>query len=431
MAPTGLEVETNQTMEPSPQRHCPHCGTPVARRAESCLMCGAYLKEQKKRDLRLPQGDLLLPLLLAAAIAVLWLWKPWQTEEPLAMAPTPTLAPTATVPPTATYIVVPTATPLNSPTVPPTNTLPPNQTRHIVKQGEAISNIAKRYGTTTEAILEANGLNSKSIINIGDELIIPLPIANTSTPTATLTPSPTPFEYTVRTADTLSAIAKKFGTTVETLMSVNGITDATTLRVGTKLIIAQPPDFEATMAYETYVVQQGDTLFTLSARYGVTVAEIKEANKLDSNDLRVDQELRIPVGTATPTPTFTPTPTLTPSPGPPYLAPELLTPVDGTRFDGSDTVILLSWASVGILQDDEWYVVRLRRTTAGAPQPPLVWTKATSWRVPEELYIEGLEEPQRFRWQAVVMRQTGFADDGTWVGGTQSPSGEVRTFFWR
>ena len=48
MAPTGLEVETNQTMEPSPQRHCPHCGTPVARRAESCLMCGAYLRKSKE-----------------------------------------------------------------------------------------------------------------------------------------------------------------------------------------------------------------------------------------------------------------------------------------------------------------------------------------------------------------------------------------------
>jgi LysM repeat protein len=418
-------------MEPSSQRQCPRCGTPVAQRAETCLMCGAQLKERKTGRVRLPQGDLFLPLLLAAAIAALWLWKPWQTEEPMAMAPAPTPAPTATVPPTATYALVPTATPLHSPTPPPTLTLPPNQTRHTVEAGEAISNIAKQYGTTTKAILEANGLNASSIINVGDELIIPLPVANTSTPTPTLTPSPTPFEYTVRTADTLSAIAKKFDTTVETLMAVNGITDATSLRVGTKLIISQPPDFEATMAYETYEVKQGDTLFTLSARYGVTVAEIKEVNKLESDNLRVGQELRFPVGTATPTPTLTPVPTLTPSPGPPRPAPKLLTPPDGTRFEGVETPILLSWASVGLLDKDEWYVVRLRPTRAGVAHPPLVWTQATSWRVAEELHIEGLQEPLPYLWQVTIMRQTGVADDGTWIGENQSPSSDVRTFFWK
>jgi LysM repeat protein len=310
-------------------------------------------------------------------------------------------------------------------------TLPPNQTRHTVESGEAISNIAKQYGTTTEAVLKANGLTAKSIINVGDELIIPLPVANTSTPTPTSTPSPTPFEYTVRTADTLSAIAKKFGTTVETLMTINGITDATSLRVGTKLIIAQPPDFEATMAYEEYEVQQGDTLFTLSARYGVTVAEIKEVNALESDNLRVSQKLKIPVGTATPAPTMTPTPTLTPTPGPPRPAPELLMPPDRTSFEGLDTTILLSWASVGILDEDEWYVVRLRPTRAGVAQPPLVWTKATSWRVAEELRIEGLQEPQRYLWQVTIMRRTGVAEDGTWLGENHSPSSEVRTFFWK
>jgi predicted nucleic acid-binding Zn ribbon protein len=94
-------------MEPSPQRRCPSCGTPVAQRAENCLMCGAHLREEKRR-FKLPQGDLLLPLLLVAAIAALWLWKPWDRAEPLAMVPavdTPTATATATLPPTATYVV--------------------------------------------------------------------------------------------------------------------------------------------------------------------------------------------------------------------------------------------------------------------------------------------------------------------------------------
>jgi LysM repeat protein len=420
-------------MEDSPQRQCPNCGTPVAQKADTCLLCGAELKEEKKRR-QLPQGDLLLPLLLVVAIAALWLWKPWEQEQPLAMV-SGTAVPTATAeatsgPPTATYAVALTATPLHSPTPEPTATLPPNQTYHTIESGETVSAVAKQYGTTVSKILAANGLKSNSIISIGDVLIIPLPVANTSTPTVTPTPSPTPFEYTVRVADTLSAIAKKYGTTVETLMSVNNIVDATSLRVGTKIIIAQPPDFTSTMAYETHEVVQGDTLFSLSSKYDVTVAEIKEASGLESNNLSVGQELKIPVGTATPTPTLTPTATLTPTPGPPRPAPQLLAPPDGAAFEGAGTVILLNWASVGILDGDEWYVVRLGRMDPRAEQPPLHWTKSTSWRVPEELYVAG-PEAQDFRWQVSIMRQTGVDEDGNWVGEAQSPSSETRTFSWR
>ena len=424
-------------MEPSPQRQCPECGTPVAQKAETCLMCGAQLREEKRSRLRLPQGDLLLPLLLAAAIAALWLWKPWDREDPLALVPvattpvaTESATPETTSTPAATYVVAPTATPLHSPTPPPTPTLPPNQTHHTIESGETVSTIAKQYGTTSKKILDANGLKSNTIISVGDVLIIPLPVANTSTPTVTPTPSPTPFEYTVRVADTLSAIAKKYGTTVETLMDINNINDATSLRVGTKLIIAQPPDFTLTMAYETHEVQSGDTLFSLSAKYDVTVAEIKEASGLENNNLSVGQELKIPVGTATPVPTLTPSPTMTPTPGPPRPAPMLLAPADGATFEGAETVILLDWASVGILDEDEWYVVRLRSMDPRAEQPPLEWTHATSWRVPPELY-EGGTESRGFRWEVLIMRQTGVDEDGTWLGEDQSPSSETRTFSWR
>jgi LysM repeat protein len=380
----------------------------------------------------MPQTDLLLPLLIIGAIVVLWLWKPWQTGEPQAMVPaSATPSSTPTLLPSATYVIAPTATPLHSPTPLPTATLPPNQTRHTVKSGETISIIAKRYGTTTSAVLQANGLKSNTIISIGQELVIPLPAANTSTPTPTLTPSPTPFLYKIKSGETLSAIAKRFNTTVEALMEVNNIADATRIRVGTELRIVQPPDFTLTMAYETYEVQQGDTLYTISGKYNLTIAEIKEINELTSNNLSIGQKLQIPVGTATPTPTLTPAPTLTPTPGPARPAPALLAPPDGAAFEGADTVILLNWASVGILDEDEWYVVRVRRTGAVAQVLPLVWTQATSWRLPSELYIEGLDEPQRFHWQVSVMEKTGVDEDGTWLGKQVSPSGKVRTFTWK
>jgi LysM repeat protein len=397
-------------------------------------MCGATLKEEKKRRFRLPQTDLLLPLLILGAIALLWFWKPWQVREPQAMAPTsrpPTATSTPTSPPTATYAIAPTATPLHSPTPEATATLPPNQTRHTVEAGETISTIAKLYGTTVKAILDANGLKSNTIISINQELIIPLPVADTSTPTPTLTPSPTPFVYTIKSGDTLSAIASRYGTTVEALIQANSISDATRIRAGTKIQIVQPPDYSATMAYETYEVEAGDTLYTISGKYGLTIAEIKEINSLTSNNLSIGQKLQIPVGTATPTPTLTPPPTLTPTPGPARPAPVLLAPPNDTAFEGPDVAILLNWASVGILDEDEWYVLRVRRSGFVAQLLPLVWTKATSWRLPSDLYVEGLAEPQRFHWQVSIMRQTGVAEDSSWTGEEVSPSSQVRTFSWK
>jgi LysM repeat protein/predicted nucleic acid-binding Zn ribbon protein len=417
-------------MEPNPQRRCPECGTPVAQKAETCLMCGASLKEHKQR-LRLPQGELLWPLLVVLALVLLWIWKPWQAVEPQAMAATtPTPTATATSTPTATFVVVPTATPLRSPTPPPTATTPPNQTRHTVESGETVSSIAKLYGTTVKEVLQANGLKENTIISPGQQLLVPLAVANTSTPTVTPTPSPTPFEYTIKSGDNLSTIAKRYNTTVEALLAANDIPDATNIRIGTKIIIAQPPDYSATMAYEVYEVQQGDTLSTIAAEYNMTVGEIKQINDLESDNLKVGQKLRFPVGTATPTPTLTAAPTLTPTPGAAYPAPVLLSPRDGATFSGPDTAILLSWASVGILEEDEWYAVRLRRSGNVAEQLPLVWTRATSWRVPAELHVAGLNPPQQFSWQVMVMQQTGTDDDGRWTGEAISPSSGTRTFSW-
>src|SRR4030042_3360519 len=99
MESARLRVEYKEIMESKPQRHGPHCGTPVAQRAEDCLMCGAALKEQKKRNVRLPTGDLMLPLLLVLAIVVVWAWKPWQNRQRQAGAGAPvTVTPNHTPP---------------------------------------------------------------------------------------------------------------------------------------------------------------------------------------------------------------------------------------------------------------------------------------------------------------------------------------------
>jgi LysM repeat protein len=434
-------------------------------------MCGAVLKEQKKRNVRLPTGDLILPLLLVLAIAVVWAWKPWQSRQPEAVAEVPvTAAPNPSPTPTAMHTVAPTATPLASPTPSPTPTLPPNQTIHVVQSGEVITNIAKRYGTTAKAILQANNMKDNTIIRPGQQLIIPLPVADIPTPTPTPMPSPTPVTYVVKSGDTLSDIAAKFNTTAAALMKVNGITDPTSIHAGARLVIVQPGAVptDTPVPVKTYKVQANDTLLGIATKLGVTVAQLKQANGLKGDLIRIGQQLTIPAGTgeaaaaptATPEASLTPTPALdtaasltsmlaitqpmttssvllapvpawTPTPGPDNRPVELLAPPEDAVFEGPGAVILLNWASVGILDQDEWYVLHLRWTDSEEGRPIFIWTKATSWRVPASLYVSGLGQPQRWRWRVLVMRRTGVAENGAWIGDEFRPGSEPRAFYWK
>lgn len=110
-----------------------------------------------------------------------------------------------------------------------------------------------------------------------------------------------------------------------------------------------------------HVVQPGDVLGIIAKEYGVTEKAIMEANGLKS-DLIIDgQKLIIPDAKRTPIVmvAVTPSPTSTPTSVFRYAAPVLLTPEDGAIFQGRDARIALLWASVGILQEGEWYEVRL------------------------------------------------------------------------
>ena len=211
------------------------------------------------------------------------------------------------------------------------------------------------------------------------------------------------------------------------------------------------PSPAPTRAFEiTHTVEAGDTLGGLAVKYDVPAAEIARANNISLNAiLSIGQKLRIPltsptaVARASTAPTFTPVasptpaqtvtpsptgrPTLTPAPTSalPYPAPILLGPIQGSLFTGAEARILLHWASVGILDGQEWYVVRLWQ----GEQEELVqevWTKATSWRVPAKLY-PGAGSATRFRWQVRVVVRT--APERPPV--SLSPASEVREFLWQ
>ena len=112
-----------------------------------------------------------------------------------------------------------------------------------------------------------------------------------------------------------------------------------------------------------------------------------------------------------------------------YPAPILLAPPDGQVIEGQSTV-LLTWVSVGVLADDEWYVLRLR-VPGDAEQPEGVWTKTTSWRVPTGLRPSDDANEESLGWQVIVMRLVRTLPDGSREAELLSPLSEMRAFYWR
>lgn len=98
------------------------------------------------------------------------------------------------------------------------------------------------------------------------------------------------WEYTVRPGDSLWLIATRYGTTVDAIRSLNGLT-------GDLIDVGQVLKIPASQSdgYTEYTVRPGDTLWLISGRYGTTVDAIRNLNGLTGDMLSIGQVLRIPV----------------------------------------------------------------------------------------------------------------------------------------
>ncbi len=119
--------------------------------------------------------------------------------------------------------------------------------------------------------------------------------------------------HTVQPGESLSAIARTYGTDVATLMRINGISDANLIRSGQKLAVpggplgsgagriigemeSDAPLLNAGEETRIYVTQPGDTLSTIAVRIGTTAARLAELNQRSPSErLHVGEALRVPV----------------------------------------------------------------------------------------------------------------------------------------
>lgn len=147
---------------------------------------------------------------------------------------------------------------------------------YIVKQGDTLYQIALDNNTTVDELKLLNNLTSNTLM-IGELLKLPSPLLPENT-------------YTVQRGDSLYSIALKYNTTVDALKEVNNLT-SNILSVGQVLKL---PTVKETGESEVYIVEKGDSLYSIARKLNTTVDTLRELNNLESNLLSVGQILKIP-----------------------------------------------------------------------------------------------------------------------------------------
>ncbi|GLS92579.1 hypothetical protein GCM10007916_36510 [Psychromonas marina] len=165
---------------------------------------------------------------------------------------------------------------------------------HTVSRGESLSVIANRYGKSSNELKSYNNLRSTSLA-IGQKLKIP----NGATQTAMVKVPAKPIVHTVRSGESLSVIATRYGKSSNELKNHNNLR-STSLAIGQKLKIpngaVQTVVVKAPVKPVVHTVRSGESLSVIAKRYGKTTNDLKNYNKLRSTSLSVGQKLKIPNG---------------------------------------------------------------------------------------------------------------------------------------
>lgn len=146
----------------------------------------------------------------------------------------------------------------------------PQMTVHIVQRGETLFSIAQQYGLTVEAVAHTNGIADPRQIYVGQRLVISGGQGDANT--AETTP------YMIQAGDTLASIARRYLTTWQTLIQVNGLLSPDVIYPGQVIQVPtlNKPAGEEEVAHPpisggvAYIVRPDDTLLRIALRYGVS-----------------------------------------------------------------------------------------------------------------------------------------------------------------
>ncbi len=171
-------------------------------------------------------------------------------------------------------------------------------TTYRVKSGDTLGQIAERNNTRVSTICSLNNISSRSTLRVGQSLKLPSSGGSSASTSSHVAASGS--THTVKSGDTLGAIAGKYGTTVSALCSLNNITSRSTLRIGQRLQIpssakrsGSTSSSAASSSSSYHIVKSGDTLSEIAETYGTSVSALCRLNGISAKSmLNLKQKIR-------------------------------------------------------------------------------------------------------------------------------------------
>ena len=152
-----------------------------------------------------------------------------------------------------------------------------NENYYIVKSGDTLYSIAKKYGLTVDELKKMNNLSS-NILSINQKLLVGNDMSTDDNYDV----------YVVKSGDTLWGIASKYNTSVDKIKDINNL-NSNNLSIGQKLLV--PGN---NLGTKKYIVKSGDTLYKIAQNNGTTVTDLINLNNLKTTNLSIGQVLYIP-----------------------------------------------------------------------------------------------------------------------------------------
>lgn len=184
---------------------------------------------------------------------------------------------------------------------------------HKVGEKETLYGISKRYGTTVDAIVQHNSSAADGVLDIGE--ILKVPYGKTSTAVSASRPASGGggLIHVVTAKETIFSISRAYGVSVDEIKKWNNLPD-NSISIGQELAIrkrntvsaAETTVTETTSSTQTaapkgfHTVEAKETLFSIAAKYSVTVQQLKDWNGMEGNELKIGQQLKVSSNSSTP-----------------------------------------------------------------------------------------------------------------------------------